>query len=279
MKVAITGATGFIGRHVIASLLAQNVEVVATARMEPKASTSGDSLTFVKFDISDPAGAFESLGEPDVLLHLAWGGLPNYRSDTHLLVELPRQIEFLSACSRSGLRRLIVAGTCLEYGMQSGQLHEDLPVEPTTAYGQSKVQLHQYLRKLEDSGGPSLTWLRLFYLYGPGQAPTSLYSQLQSAVASGASEFPMSPGDQRRDFIAIDAAVEHICTLALMDFASGTVNVCSGVPIDVATHARNLLQSWGSKLPLALGRYPYPDYEPHDFWGDARKLDSMVGKR
>lgn len=276
VKVAVTGATGFVGRHVVAALLAQGAEVVAAARTIGATFPVNERLRFVKADIDDADRAVSKLGDPDVLIHLAWSGLPNYRSDTHLRSELPRQVAFLNACSRSGLKRLLVTGTCLEYGMQSGQLDEELLAAPTTAYGQAKNQLLEYLQTIADAGGPKLTWLRLFYLYGPGQAATSLYSQLHSAATSGAKEFAMSPGDQKRDFLPIEAAAAYISALAVKTSGEGIVNVCSGSPIRVADLARDWLHKWDSALALNLGVYPYPDYEPRDYWGSSRKLDSLL---
>lgn len=277
MKVAITGATGFVGRHVVAALLARDMEVVAAARAPERVFADCGQLTTVALDISVPGNAFARLGEPDVLLHLAWGGLPNYHSKTHLENELPKQIAFLDDCVRGGLKQLVVTGSCLEYGMQLGCLDEALPTEPVTAYGQAKDKLHGHLQEHVHTTGLQLTWLRLFYLYGPGQASTSLYSQLRAAVAAGTTEFPMSPGDQLRDFLPIETAATHISTLLLNAPGAGILNLCSGVPITVAALVRKWLQNWGAELQLNLGVYAYPDYEPQEFWGSTRKLDTLLG--
>ena len=277
MKVAVTGATGFVGRHVVTALLAQDVEVVAVARAPQRVRGSHGQLTLVSMDIAQTDDAFARLGEPDVLLHLAWGGLPNYRSDVHLENELPQQIAFLESCARAGLPRLVVTGTCLEYGMQSGCLDEALPTAPVTAYSQAKDCLRAHLQALAIAGGLQLTWIRLFYLYGPGQASTSLYSQLRAAVASGATEFPMSPGDQKRDFLPIETAAARLSTLVLNAPGAGIVNLCSGVPKNIVSVVREWLHDWDAELRLNLGVYPYPDYEPREFWGSTRKLDALLG--
>jgi nucleoside-diphosphate-sugar epimerase len=278
LKVAVVGATGFIGRHVLPALLAAGAEVVAAAREPDRLELEHARLTKVRLDIADAEGAFAALGAPDLLLHLAWGGLPNYRSDVHLQEEYPKQLAFLEACARDGLRRLVVTGTCLEYGMREGELAEDSPTTPVTAYGTAKDRLRQALQAPGVFSALRLTWLRLFYVYGPGQAPGSLYSQLRSAVESGASEFPMSPGDQQRDFLAIEDAADIIRRFATVLPAAGVVNLCSGVPQSVLSMAQARLQQWGSHLSLKPGVYPYPDYEAHAFWGDARKLHSLLEK-
>ena len=277
MKVAVTGATGFVGRYVVAALLARGEKVVAAARAPNHVFTADDQLTTVTMDMAEIDDVFARLGRPDVLVHLAWGGLPHYGSGAHIENELPRQIAFLDACARGGLKRLVVTGTCLEYGMQSGCLDEELATAPTTVYGEAKDRLRAHLQALATGGGPELTWLRLFYLCGPGQAPTSLYSQLRAAVASGASQFPMSPGDQQRDFLPIETASVRLSALALDAPGAGVVNLCSGVPKSVATQVREWLQDWGAELPLNLGVYPYPAYEPHAFWGSTQKLDALLG--
>ena len=276
MKVAVTGATGFVGSHVVPNLLARGARVTVATRNPDRVHAVNSRLTTVHLDIDDSEDAFARLGKPDVLLHLAWRGLPNYRSETHLKNELPRQIAFLEACSHAGLQRLVVTGTCLEYGMQCGCLDESMPTSPTTDYGLAKDHLRVYLQDRVKTGGPRLTWLRLFYIYGVGQSPTSLYSQLCAAVDAGTEEFPMSPGDQQRDFLPVESAAAHIAALTLGEPA-GIVNVCSGTPRTVVSMVREWSQKRNVDLRLKLGAYPYPDYEPLAFWGSTRKLDALLG--
>ena len=276
MKIAVTGATGFIGRHVVPELLASGAEVVVATRGTSLPFAPADRLRSVTLDIGAGSDWFELLGKPDVLLHLAWGGLPNYRSSTHLEQELPKHTAFLDACLASGLKRLVVTGTCLEYGMQMGMLHEDLPTLPCTAYAEAKIRLHQHLREHAAAYDLQLTWLRLFYLYGPGQAATSLYSQLRAAVTAGEREFPMSPGDQQRDFLPVETAAAYIRQIVLEPQRIDVVNVCSGVPKAVADIVHEWLRSWHATIRLKLGVYPYPEYEPSAFWGSTIRLHSLV---
>ena len=276
VRVAVTGASGFVGRHAVRALVARGVEVTAVSR-RPDAPI-GPAVTPVALDIATAGtDAYDRIGRPDVLLHLAWDGLPNYRAARHVEVELPRQVAFLDACLEAGLRRMVVAGTCLEYGMRPGCLVESFPAAPTTAYGQAKESLRRHLEQRADSHGLHLSWARLFYLYGSGQAPSSLYAQLRTAVDEGASEFRMSPGDQERDFLPIETAVAHLCALTLEIPDAGVVNVCSGGAKPVVSWVRGWLADWGADLTLKLGEYPYPDHEPHASWGSTVKLHALLG--
>lgn len=276
MRVAVVGASGFIGRHVVRTLVSKGHEVVAVSRHpDPPISPL---VAPMALDVADTeTNLFTRIGQPDIVLYLAWGGLPNYGSTHHLSEELPRHVAFLDACINSGLKQLIVTGTCLEYGMQTGQLEETTPASPTTAYGEAKHRLHQHLLELQMTRKFGLTWLRLFYLYGSGQASTSLYSQLRAAVSSGEASFNMSAGDQLRDFLAIETAAEYIATLTLEHADAGIVNVCSGRPVAVADMVSGWLDEWNVSIALNRNVYPYPDYEPHAFWGNALRLNSMLG--
>lgn len=276
MRVAVTGASGFIGRHAVRELVARGAEVIAVSRHPDEAIDAAVTPVALDIGMAD-ADTFERIGRPDVLLHLAWGGLPHYRAEAHLEHELPRQIAFLDACVNSGLKRLVVTGTCLEYGMQSGCLDEVMPTLPVTAYGQAKDRLREHLQAISRADRLQLTWLRLFYVYGPGQAPTSLYSQLRAAIAAGEMHFPMSPGDQQRDFLPIEAATDCLCSFALGPAHEGIINLCRGEPQTVISRVREWLKEWGADLRLDLGVYPYPDYEPHAYWGSSRKLESSLG--
>src|SRR5262249_35563556 len=134
--IAVTGASGFVGRHVLAALSKTNADVVAQART-PRPEHNGDRQSrWVYCDLSDsPSDAFDRLGCPDTVIHCAWEGLPNYLSDRHVEIELPMQFRFLQSLVVSGLKVLVVIGTCFEYGMQSGCLHEDMAHTPSNPYG------------------------------------------------------------------------------------------------------------------------------------------------
>ena len=268
MRIAVTGATGFIGRHVMAELGKHPVEVVAVIRPSSTRAHEVEASEVVSLDLHDPpANVFDRLGRPDALIHLAWSGLPNYHSLHHFETELPAQYRFLKGLVESGLSHLVVAGSCFEYGMQSGPLSADKEPRPTNPYGFAKDVLRQKLGYFHEFCPYRLTWARLFYLYGDGQSESALYSQLKSAVARGEKVFNMSGGEQLRDYLEVSNAAMQIVKLATDGAQTGIVNVCSGRPVSV----RRLVEGWIEEnqwtIALNLGHYPYPTYEPMAFWG------------
>ena len=278
LKVAVTGATGFIGRHVVAELTRRSFSPLLALRPSALLPAELGGHRVVRIDLAAaPENAFELLERPDALIHLAWGGLPNYRSLHHFEQELPLQYRFLKQVIDAGLETLLVTGTCFEYGMQSGPLDESLETRPANPYGFAKDTLRRQLTFLRQTRPFNLTWARLFYLYGDGQAPNAIYAQLQRAAAQGEAAFNMSGGEQLRDYLPVTEVARHLVSLATVAKNAGVINVCSGTP----TSVRSLVERWinanGWSIRMNLGHYPYPDHEPLAFWGDATKLKQCVG--
>jgi nucleoside-diphosphate-sugar epimerase len=280
-KVLVTGATGFIGRYVVNELLSRGVQVVATSANSDKARTFDwyHQVTYVPFDLSafDPsANYFDHFHRPDLMVHLAWEGLPNYKDAFHEEVNLPRHFTFLSNLIQHGLQDLTVTGTCFEYGMQEGELGEGMPVFPANPYARAKDTLRRQLDVLRQSHPYVLKWVRLFYMYGKGQSSKSLLSQLEAAIARGDRTFNMSGGEQVRDFLPVEKVSSYIAAVSLQTRVTGIINCCSGSPIKVKDFVSAHLQRLQGDLTLNLGYYPYPDYEPMSFWGNNRKLRSVI---
>ena len=274
MKIAVTGASGFVGRHVLDALLQHEMEILAVTRDASKLAGLSQAVRIVEMDIANPGSdCFEKLGCPDILIHLAWDGLPNYKSLHHFETELPKQYYFIKAMIEGGLPSLLVSGTCFEYGMQSGALSATLQPRPTNPYGFAKDALRQQLEYLKQTKPFSLTWGRLFYMYGEGQPDTSLYPKLKEAILRGDKVFNMSGGEQLRDYLPVNEVARQIVQLALAHRDMGPVNICSGKPISVRRLVEQWLRENDWEIELNLGCYPYPDYEPMAFWGISKLID------
>lgn len=279
MKIVVTGATGFVGRHLVDALLAAGHELTTVSRGQRAMPAWSSRVQVAQLDLHDPSiDPVAVIGVPDVLVHLAWPGLPNYRDLFHIDRNLPADCMFLRHMVEAGTPRVLVTGTCFEYGLQSGALREDAPTLPENPYGVAKNTLRLYLEALRRTHPFVLQWARLFYLHGAGQNPGSLLAQLDAAIDRGDAEFPMSGGEQLRDYLPIDEAAHQLAALAGSG-AEGVFNCCSGVPVSVRTLVERRLRERGSTMRLGLGRYPYPDHEPFAFWGVRARLDSIAEHR
>jgi nucleoside-diphosphate-sugar epimerase len=280
-KVLVTGATGFIGGHVINELLEKGHEVVATSALHEKAIAADwyHHVEYIPLDfkeLSTDVDYYSFFNKPDILIHLAWEGLPNYKSAFHQEENLPRHYLFLENLVQHGLSDITVTGTCFEYGMQEGCLSEDLASMPSNYYSLAKDKLRLLLVELAKEIPFTLKWVRLFYMYGKGQSPNSLLSQLQSALERGDEVFNMSPGDQLRDYLEVTKVAEYLVGIAIQKSAAGIINCCSGEPIQVKQLVIEYLKLKNKHIKLNLGYYPYSDIEPKNFWGDITKLKTIL---
>jgi len=278
MKVLVTGATGFIGRHVVPSLLKGGHVVIAVARDERKAREFAwfKSVRFVPCDVHRCLDQpFRMFGHPEAAVHLAWPGLPNYGSLFHFEEALPADYRFLKSLVETGLGHLLVTGTCLEYGMQSGALTEDMLTAPVNSYALAKDTLRKSLELLRQQLPFTLQWARLFYMYGQGQHPSSLLAQLDRAIESGERTFNMSGGKQLRDYLPVEDVAKRLVSLLEHPDCNGAINICSGEPISVRSLVERRLAEREGDVQLNLGYYPYPDYEPMAFWGVCDKFLSI----
>lgn len=268
MKIAVTGASGFIGRYVLDALSSEKVQIYAITRDASKLANLNKSINIIETDIHNcDSHIFERMGSPDILIHLAWDGLPNYKSLHHFEAELPKQYYFLKCMIEAGLPSLLVTGTCFEYGMQSGALSADMETKPNNPYGFAKDILRQQLEFLKASKSFNFTWARLFYMYGENQPSTSLYPKLKEAVLRKDKVFNMSGGQQLRDYLPVEEVARQIVNLAIEQRDVGVINICSTKPISVLEQVEKWLYENNWKIELNLGYYPYPDYEAMEFWG------------
>lgn len=279
MKVLVTGATGFIGNYVVEELLKYEHKIIATS-IEHKNQIQFswiEKVDYIQADLNeDKKNWFAFFNEPDQIIHLAWEGLPNYKELFHIERNLPRNYCFLKNIIRNGLKKVVVIGTCFEYGMQSGALKEDMDTKPNNPYALAKDCLRKYLEQLKSKINFEFKWVRLFYMYGKGQHPKSILSQLDRALEKGETSFNMSGGEQLRDYLPVEKVADYIVKISMQDKIGGIINCCSGKPISIRKLVENYLAKKSKSIELNLDYYQCPDYEPMAFWGDSRKLKSIL---
>jgi len=281
MKVLVTGATGFIGSYVVNELLKQQYHVIATSRNLDKAHSYEwfSQVEYIPCDLNvAQKNFFQSFQQPDLLIHLAWEGLPNYKDLFHLEKNLFSNYRFLKNIVENGLKSLVVTGTCFEYGMQCGALSENVETKPDNPYGLAKDTLRKFLEQLQKKCNFEFKWVRLFYVYGKGQSSNSILSQLDKALDNGEVSFNMTGGEQLRDYLPVEKVAEYIVKIAMQNKVNGIINCCSGYPISIRKLVENHLEKKQKNIYLNLGYYPYPDYEPMAFWGNADKLNMALSE-
>jgi dTDP-6-deoxy-L-talose 4-dehydrogenase (NAD+) len=267
MKVLVTGANGFIGKNLVNSLLENNFEVFSVVRNYQ--GPNNVKANIINASIEEITSFSIDELNIDVVIHLAWSNVSKVMLASHLDEEYELQKRFLDNVIKSKVKKIIISGSCFEYGKINGELTTSTNPEPNTKYGIAKNNLRVWLEeRLLHNNTISVFWMRIFYVYGKGQHDRSLYTQLLNSISNKDEYFNMSRGFQIRDFISINKTVEFILS-AINSSQKGfnLINVCSENPISVREFVEEIINEKKSKIKLNLGYYPIPDYEPLAFWG------------
>ena len=270
MNILVTGAAGFIGHHLVPILQKKGHHIIALDRDSKKMKTYTwfNHVDFIEYDIhSESVLNFEKNRVPDTMIHLAWSGLPNYKDSFHVEKNLPADKRFLRSMIEQDIKHIIVTGTCLEYGMQTGCLTVGMETRPQNPYAIAKDAIRKYLQELKKEYSFRLHWARLFYMFGEGQNPDGLIPQLVRAIDRGDAVFNMSGGEQLRDYLPVTEVANQLYELINDTSNNDIVNICSGKPVTVRKFVEDHIVSRNAKINLNLGYYPYPDWEPMKFWG------------
>ncbi len=226
-RVLLTGASGFVGRHAIVALLERGFEVHAAAR-RPAMTAAGVVPHLV--DLLDPAAAARLIKavRPSHLLHAAWYVTPGrYQSAPENLDWMAASLQLYRAFVAGGGHRILGTGTCAEYDWSYGMLDEaTTPLRPVSLYGTAKHTLHQLLASAAVVDGVSLAWARLFFMYGPHEAPERLVPSVVCPLLRGETAL-MGAGTAERDFMHV-ADVARALAAVLDSTHEGPVNIASG---------------------------------------------------
>jgi nucleoside-diphosphate-sugar epimerase len=216
--VVVTGASGFIGRQVLASLKGTPYDVVAVARRGRSDLT--EAVEWRTLDLMRQGAADELFAsvKPDALMHLAWGaGSPTYRTDEANRLWADASSALVSSFYRHGGRRVIFAGTSAEHQ----------PDGARSLYARSKIQAVEAMLAHARSAGGSFAWGRIFLPYGPYDAPHRLIPEVVSALLAGRVTH-CSPGSQIRDFVYVSDVADAMVDL-LRSEREGPVDIGTGV--------------------------------------------------
>lgn len=270
-RVLVTGASGYIGRHVVKSLFDR-----------------GDDVSIVSSGADDFDGKVQRLGEDfsaldigqivetcDSCIHLAWRDGFQHNSDAHM-ANLSAHYRFLSSLSAAGLKNLSVIGTMHEVGYWEGAIDEHTPTKPYSLYGIAKNSLRQSLTTRLQNSQTDFRWLRVFYITGDDKHSQSVFGKILRSHEEGSHVFPFTSGRNQCDFIDVAELGNQIVTADAQSAILGVINCCSGYPEALADRVLRFLSEHNIDMHLQYGAFPDRAYDSPYVWGDASKIQQIL---
>jgi nucleoside-diphosphate-sugar epimerase len=275
-RVLITGATGFIGRHLVRQLRDRGSQVYAGVSPGTAPNLSSHSLTLDVRDAEAVRAAVDE-AEPHVVFHLAAAGVTNPAVDPMLalMVNAGGVVNLLEALRERDVQRIVLVGTSHEYGAREAR--EGL--DPFGAYAASKVAAWAYGRTYWRAFSLPVVTVRPFQVYGPGQPEEALIPGTIRAALSG-EDIPITPGEQGLDFVYVEDVTDGM-------MAAAQAPKIEGKSLDLGTGAAHTIRSvvdqiWrltGAEGEVRVGALPYRSGGPMRLVADAERTAQLTGWR
>lgn len=273
MKVVVTGASGYIGRHVVDALIKMHHEVIAVDMINKGINTDA---TFLSLDIfSDDI--YNKLGRPDACIHMAWKDGFNHASDAHMGM-LSKHYAFIKNMIDGGVKYLSVMGTMHEIGYYEGCVDENTPTNPLSMYGIAKNALREASLLLADKSDTALMWLRAYYILGDDSNNNSIFTKITQMEYEGKASFPFVSGKNKYDFIHVDELAKQIATASTQSEITGIINCCSGKPVSLADKVNEFIEKNHYSIRPDYGKFPERPYDSPAIWGDNTKINLIMEK-
>lgn len=275
MKVLLTGATGFVGRYVAKELERQGIEYMSLQR---GLASDARARQMDLLDTLEIESLFQKL-KPTHLIHLAWYAEHGKYWDSELNLQwVLATRRLVEAFCSSGGQHVVITGTCAEYDWTHGYCVEDVtPLKPKSLYGICKDTTRRVIELVVEKHGVSMSWARVFFSYGPGEASQRLIPSLFKAFKKEILPFGVNSGSYR-DLLHVEDAARAVLACAQSKFV-GAVNICSGRPVQISEIV-DVVAGINNCDPEVILKLAPKNQEANNFLvGENKKLRSLGWKQ
>lgn len=278
-RMLVIGGTGFIGRNLCKIAQARGHAVTSLSMHAPAGGIEG--VNYLSANLSDRESLKYLLAGKQFEYLVNCGGYVDHRSyfsgGRDLIAAHFEGVQnLLDAVDLSCLKRFVQIGSGDEYGAAAAPQSESIREAPISPYSLAKVAAAHFLQMLwRTERFPSVT-LRIFLAYGPGQDAKRFLPQIIRGCLQNRC-FPVSDGEQLRDFCYIDDVVEGILrALRVPESCGQVINLASGMPVSIRSMIEQVCALVGQGQP-DFGKIPYRQGENMALWADTHLAHELLG--
>ena len=276
MKVAIFGASGFVGINVVDALTKANIDVVASDLKEMKF----ESADFIKADLLDYDQVSKVVKGTDVIIHLAASPLPVSleKPKFNARINIEGSLNIMDAARNNGIKKVIFSSASSIVGeVKYNPVDEKHPCFPKTPYGVAKYAMEHYLRVYQELYHLDYLIFRFFNVYGPWQYPESkaVIPMVYNKLKTDGSFTIFGDGSQTRDFIYVGDIADFFVKASKNNVKNEIVNMGTGK----ATTIKEIVEIAGKILDIKpkIINLPARPGEIGNFVADTNKLNKIFG--
>jgi nucleoside-diphosphate-sugar epimerase len=286
VPVLVTGATGFIGSHVVDALLEEGATVHAltstvSSVYPQRLLPVRDRITLHEGSLADRSAmdAVADAVRPRVVLHLGaytHVGKSWQRVDECVQVNVQGTVNLLQALAPYGYDKLVYTGTSEIYGDVEVPFSEEGPVNPISPYSVSKYAGERYCRMFHQGKQWPIVMVRPFNAYGPAQSPDRIIPEIIVRALRG-QELRMTQGRQTREFNYVTDLARGFVAAALHGEPGRLYNLGCGVEVSMRDLATTILGLMGDPIVAQLGVLPDRPTEIWRMYADAGRARDELG--
>jgi UDP-glucose 4-epimerase len=275
-RVVVTGATGFLGGHLLKQLPATGATVIAVVDRNrvSRHDAPTQSIETLFFDRPQQLVATVRSARPDYVIHLHAIVTTERNAaavENTLQANLLPSLELMVACDRMKVQRLILMGSGEEFGPVTGPFDDYTIADPPSPYGASKAAVTGYAKMFHRAFHLPVVVLRPSVVYGPFQAPRMLVPQVMHALREGR-EIAVTEGKQTRDFIYVEDVARGIVSALTAEGIDGhSYNLASGEVVTVKDCLSRIEAISGRSGLIRYGVVPYKTGEIFSYQPVAQK--------
>lgn len=274
MMILVTGGSGFIGRYVVNKLVAEGRKVLVVTRNKRYMQVpETDNVTIVETSLANIEDLISKLQDYDIksCIHLAWEGIPDYSYEMSSK-NLQYGLNILKICKRFGVKNLVITGSCWEYRNPEGSISVNSEIDYSNAFKAAKNSLHMMAHAFCVENGIHLNWMRLFYVYGPGQRSGSLIPHIIKCFEDG-KQPELNGAYNENDFVYVEDAADAIVRCTLNHSYPETLNVGSGH----ATRVLDIVKMIAEEYDMPFDSVAYEKRSGVSYYADGEEIKDTCG--